>query len=253
MFKLKRFYMQDEAGGEGGEGGGGSGPEITPEIQALIDAQVSTAVTGLKAKNTELLGKFKETSDKLKSFDGIDPEAVRSILQRFSDDEEAQLIAGGKIDEVLNKRTERMKSSYDKDLQAAKDEAQRHASRTEKFASRVMKGEVIGAATEAGVHKFAMEDAMLAASRDFELDDDGNPVAKEGRFGKDGKPLTLKEWFAEMKDTRPHWFPATANGGGAGQPGGDIRPGTPRSKMTAKQKGEYISKHGKDAYLALPT
>lgn len=252
MFKLNQFYMQDEAGG-GGEGGGGSGPEITPEIQALIDAQVSTAVTGLKAKNTELLGKFKETSDKLKSFDGIDPEAVRSILQRFSDDEEAQLIAGGKIDEVLNKRTERMKSSYDKDLQAAKDEAQRHASRTEKFASRVMKGEVIGAATEAGVHKFAMEDAMLAASRDFELDDDGNPVAKEGRFGKDGKPLTLKEWFAEMKDTRPHWFPATANGGGSGQPGGDIRPGTPRSKMTAKQKGEYITKHGKDAYLALPT
>lgn len=251
LIKRTHVLMQEE-GGEGGNGGGGQGPEITPEIQAIIDAQVNAAVGGLKTKNGELLGKLKEQGEKLKSFDGIDPDAVRSILQRFSDDEEAQLIANGKIDEVLSKRTERMKSSFDKDLQAARDEANRHASRTEKFASRVMKGEVIGAATEAGVHKFAMEDAMLAASRDFELDDEGNPVAKEGRFGKDGKPLTLKEWFAEMKETRPHWFPANANGSGSGQSGSDVRAGTPRSQMTPKQKAAFISKHGKDAYLALP-
>lgn len=218
MFKLNQFYMQDEAG-EGGESGGGSGPEITPEIQALIDAQVSTAVTGLKAKNTELLGKFKETSDKLKSFDGIDPEAVRGILAKFANDEEAQLIAKGDIDTVLAKRADRMKSGFEKDLQAAREDAQRASSRTEKFASRVLKGEVVSAASEAGVHKYAMEDAMLAAARDFELDDDGNPIAREGKYGKDGKPLTLKEWFADMKDARPHWFPATGNGGGAGHGG----------------------------------
>ncbi|MFE1815623.1 hypothetical protein [Metapseudomonas otitidis] len=251
MFQLKQLFMQEE-GGEGGNGGGGQGPEITPEIQALIDAQVNAAVGGLKTKNSELLGKLKEQGDKLKNFDGIDPDAVKSILQRFSDDEEARLIAAGKIDEVMSKRTERMKSGYDRDLQAAREEATRHQSRTEKFASRVLKGEVIGAATDAGVHKFAMEDAMLAASRDFELDDEGNPIAKEGRFGKDGKPLTLKEWFADMKETRPHWFPANGSGSGAGGTGSDVRPGTPRSKMTSKQKAEFISKHGKDAYLALP-
>lgn len=251
MFQLKQLFMQEE-GGDGGNGGGGQGPEITPEIQALIDAQVNEAVGGLKAKNGELIGKLKEHNEKLKSFEGIDPDAVRGILQRFADDEEAKLIAAGKLDEVLNKRTERMKSGYDRDLEAARQEAARHQTRTEKFASRVLKGEVIGAASEAGVHKFAMEDAMLAASRDFELDDDGNPIAKEGRFGKDGKPLTLKEWFADMKETRPHWFPANANGSGSGQSGSDVRAGTPRSQMTPKQKAAFISKHGKDAYLALP-
>lgn len=251
LFNRNHVFMQEQEDDAGG-GGGGQGPEFTPEQQAAIDKMFEERASGLKAKNTELLGKLKTTSEQLKSFEGIDPNAVRTILQRFSDDEEAQLIASGKIDEVLNKRTERMKDSYTRELTAAQEDAKRHQSRTEKFASRVLKGEVIGAATEAGVHKFAMEDAMLAASGDFDLDDDGNPVAKEGRFGKDGKPLTLKEWFAEKKDTKPHWFPATANGGGSGQPGGDIRPGTPRSKMTAKQKGEYITKHGKDAYLALP-
>lgn len=222
MFKLKQLFMQEEGGGEGGEGGGGSqGATFTPEQQALFDSKLSEVTNGLKSKNSELLGKVKEYGEKLKSFDGIDPEAVRGILSKFANDEEAQLIAKGDIDTVLAKRADRMKAGFEKDLKAAQDAATNASSRTEKYASRVLKGEVIGAATEAGVHKYAMEDAMLAASRDFELDDEGNPVAREGKYGKDGKPLTLKEWMAEMKETRPHWFPATGNGGGAGHGGGN--------------------------------
>jgi hypothetical protein len=223
MFIFGKWYPLMAEEGEGGNGGGneGSGPEITPELQAIIDARVGEAVNGLKTKNTELLGKVRETSDKLKTFDGIDADSVRTILKRFSDDDEAKLIAEGKIDEVLSKRAERMKAGYDKDLLTAREQATTAASRTEKFASRVLKGEVIGAASEAGVHKYALEDAMLSAARDFELDDDGNPVAREGKYGKDGKPLTLKEWFADMKDSRPHWFPATGSGGGAGHGGGN--------------------------------
>lgn len=221
MFIFGKWFplMAEEDGGEGGNGGGGSGPEITPELQAIIDARVGEAVTGLKSKNAELLGKFKDTSERLKSFDGIDPDAVRGILSKFANDEEAQLIAKGDIDTVLTKRAERMKSGFEKDLKAAQEAAAHASSRTEKFASRVLKGEVVSAASEAGVHKYAMEDAMLAAARDFELDDEGNPIAREGKYGKDGKPLTLKEWFADMKDARPHWFPATGNGGGAGHGG----------------------------------
>lgn len=222
MFKLKQLFMQEEGGGEGGEGGGSSqGATFTPEQQALFDSKLSEVTNGLKSKNSELLGKVKEYGEKLKSFDGIDPEAVRGILSKFANDEEAGLIAKGDIETVVNKRVERMKAASDKEVLTAKEEAQRYQSRTEKYASRVLKGEVIGAASEAGVHKYAMEDAMLAASRDFELDDDGNPVAREGKYGKDGKPLTLKEWMAEMKETRPHWFPATGNGGGAGHGGGN--------------------------------
>lgn len=244
MFRLKQFFMQ-EGGEEGGEGGGGQGPEITPEVQAIIDARVGEAVTGLKTKNAELLGKFKETSERLKTFDGIDPEAVRGILSKFASDEEAQLIAKGDIDTVLTKRAERMKSGFEKDLKAAQDAAAHASSRTEKFASRVLKGEVVGAASEAGVHKYALEDAMLAASRDFELDDDGNPVAREGKYGKDGKPLTLKEWFAEMKETRPHWFPASGSGGGAGHGAGNGQKTMTQAAfdaLPARQRADLMAK-----------
>ncbi|MCY1388620.1 hypothetical protein D9M71_33950 [compost metagenome] len=251
MFKLKQVFMQEE-GGEGGNGGGGQGPEITPEIQKLIDEAVGAAVGGLKSKNTELLGKLKDAGDKLKSFDGIDPDAVKSILQRFSDDEEAKLIAGGKIDEVLNKRTERMKSAFEKDVLTERQAREAAEQRASKFTKRVLENSIRAEASAAGLHQHAIDDALFRAGTTFQLDEEGNPVAVEGAFGKDGKPLTLKEWFADMKEKAPHWWPVTVNGGGSGHGGGQGGQSGNRSKMSPKEKAAFITKHGKDAFLALP-
>ena len=218
MFQRKYVLMQEA--GEGGEGGGGQGPEITPEVQALIDAQVSAAVSGLKAKNTELLGKVRESSETLKRYEGIDPDAVKTILQRFSDDEEAKLIASGKIDEVLNKRTERMKAGFEKETAKERQAREAAEQRAERFTRRVLENSIRAEASAAGIHQHAIEDALFRAGSLFTLDDEGNPAAVEGAFGKDGNPLTMKEFFAEMKEKAPHWWPATANGGGAPTGGG---------------------------------
>ena len=218
MFQRKYVLMQEA--GEGGEGGGGQGPEITPEVQALIDAQVSAAVSGLKAKNTELLGKVRESSETLKRYEGIDPDAVKTILQRFSDDEEAKLIASGKIDEVLNKRTERMKAGFEKETAKERQAREAAEQRAAKFTRRVLENSIRAEASAAGIHQHAIEDALFRAGSLFTLDDEGNPAAVEGAFGKDGNPLTMKEFFAEMKEKAPHWWPATANGGGAPTGGG---------------------------------
>lgn len=213
----KLFVLMDEEGGDGGNGGGGSEvTQITPEIRRLIDAEVA----GLKQKNSEVIMQNKELRENMKRFEGIDPDAVRTILQRFADDKEAALIKEGKIDEVLNQRTERMKAGYEKETLAERQKREAAEARAEKFQRRVLENGVIRAAAEAGVHQHAIEDALLHAANVFQLDDEGNPVAAEGLYGRDGKPLTLKEWFAEKKESKPHWWPASANGGGASQGGG---------------------------------
>lgn len=213
MFKFK-FHAMDEVDGDGGSGDGGQGNVITPEMQKIIDAQVA----GLKAKNSELLGKVKQYGEEMKRFDGIDPEAVRSILQRFSDDEEAKLIASGKIDEVLTKRTERMKQGYEKETLAERKAREAAEQRAQKFERRVLENGIRAAAASAGIFPHAIDDALLRAGQVFQLDEEGNPSAVEGAYGKDGQPLTLQEWFAEMKEKAPHWYPS-ANGGGS-TPGG---------------------------------
>jgi len=235
MFGMKTIYMDKESDG------GNAGGDISADVQAIIDAKVTEAVTGLKAKNGELLGKLKETGERLKSFDGIDPDAVRSMLQKFSDDDEAKLIASGKVDEVLTKRAERMQADFAKEVQAAKDETAKYQTRAEKLNGRVLKGEVLSEASTAGVGAFAMEDAELAATRMFTIDDEGNPVARDGVLGKNGKPLTLKEWFAEVKETRPHWFPASANGGDAGHGKGKTAKSVTRSAFDAMQPVDRVA------------
>lgn len=220
-------------GGEGGEGGGGEGGGNADDVQAKINAAVEAAVSGLKAKNSELIGSLKEAKDKLKDFDGIDPGAVRDILKRFADDEEAGLIKAGKIDEVLNKRTERMKADYEKKLTDALKTADAASKRAQAFQGRVLDDAIRAAAAKAGIHQHAIDDALFRARSMFTLDENGQAVqlGDDGKpvLGKDGNsPFTPLEWLEGMKDKAPHWFPATASGSGAGSGGGGK--GTPQGK-----------------------
>ncbi|WP_016592460.1 hypothetical protein, partial [Yersinia pestis] len=175
----RKYYAE---AGEGGEGGGGAAAAITPEIQALIDARVNESVTGLKTKNSELLGKLKEQGENLKRYDGIDPDAVKTILQRFSDDEEAKLIAAGKIDEVLDKRTERLRADVDKKLKVANERAEKAENFSKKFSDRVLGDAIRSAALKTGALPGAADDIILRAKGVFTLNDEGEAVAVD----KDG-------------------------------------------------------------------
>ena len=197
----------------------------TPDVQSQIDAAVNAAVAGLKAKNTERLRTLKERQEALKRFDGIDTDAVRNILKRFTDDDEAKLIANGKIDEVLTKRTERMKADYDKQLAAAQGAAEAASKRAQAFQGRVLDDSIRAAAAKAGIHQHAIDDALFRGRAMFSLDEQGAAVAMgdDGRpvLGKDGKsPFSPLEWLEGMKEKAPHWFPATATGSGASGSGG---------------------------------
>ncbi len=245
----RKYYSQ--AGGEDKGGGAGGAPEITPEIQTLIDQQVS----GLKAKNTELLGKIKEQGDNLKRFDGIDPDTVKGMLKRFENDEEAKLIADGKIDEVINKRTERMRGDTDKQLKEANARVEKAEAFANKFRARVLGDEIRSAAGKAGALSSAQEDLILRARGIFQINDEGQAVAvdEDGDpiMGKDGRTqLSPIEWIESLKESAPHLFPA-ASGTDAGkhkQGGAHLK----RSQMSANEKAEYIRRYGRDTYLRLP-
>jgi hypothetical protein len=243
--------MAPEGGDDGkGGGGGGGGGDSAAAIQKAVDE----AVAGLKAKNSELLGKLKERDDKLKDFDGIDPNAVRNILKRFADDEEAKLIADGKIDDVLNRRTERMKADYDKKLADAMAAAESAAKRAQAFQGRVLDDSIRAAAVKAGLHQHAIDDALFRARSMFTLDESGQAIAvgDDGKpvLGKDGKsPFTPLEWLEGMKEKAPHWYPATASGGGASGGGGSGAPSNKKaSEMTPGEKAKFIADNGLDKW-----
>ncbi|WP_129141526.1 hypothetical protein [Modicisalibacter coralii] len=211
--------------------------------------------SGLKTALEKERGEKKETAKQLremrKQFEGIDPDRTREIFQRLEQDEEARLIADGKVDEVVNQRTERMRSEYDRKLQSMEEEAEKAKSFANKFRTRVLSDEVRGAASEVGLVDSAVSDAVYRAKDLFQVDDEGNVVPTEDAgFDADGKPLTLKSWLDGMRESAPHWFPVPKGGGAPGNDG--TRSGMKRSDMSPEQKYAYIRKNGQDAYLNLP-
>ena len=180
---------------------------------------------------------------------------MRGILQRFSDDEEAKLIAAGKIDEVLDKRTERLRADVDKQIKAAKERADKAEAFSNKFRIEFW-GCNPCSSLKAGALPEASDDLILRAKGTFQLNDEGEAVAVDANgdvlFGKDGKtPLSPLEWAESLKETAPHLFPrAEGTGAGGHKPngGGSLK----RSEMSASDKADYIRKHGQQAFLKLP-
>lgn len=224
---IKRMHVMMAA--EGGEGGGGGAATITPEVQAQIDAAVASAVSaatsGLDAKNKELLGKLKLKDGELAKFAGIDPEKTKQLLAKFENDEEAQLIAAGKMDEVVNRRIEKQKSALESAKAEAEVKAQKAEERAKKHEMQVLKGQLMEAASdkEVGMHASATKYAFLIAMQDgWRLDEEG--IARQYKdnevvLGADGKtPYSLKEWLSNKETIKenPTWYLAGNSGGGSG-------------------------------------
>lgn len=228
MFIKRMHVVQMSAeGGEGGEGGGGGtvAPDVQAQIDAAVAAAVATATSGLDAKNKELLGKLKLKDGELAKFAGIDPEKTKQLLAKFENDEEAQLIAAGKMDEVVNRRIEKQKSALESAKTEAEAKAQKAEERAKKHEMQVLKGQLMEAASDkdVGMHATATKYAFLIAMQDgWRLDEDG--IARQYKdnevvLGADGKtPYSLKEWLSNKETIKenPTWYLAGNSGGGSG-------------------------------------
>lgn len=164
----------------------------------------------------------KAAKDLAKKFEGLDADELRKLLEKLGGDEEAQLIKAGKIDEVVTRRMEKANKAHAKAVEELQKEVEAANGRTSKYSQRVLDNAVREAATKAGLHANAVDDALFRARTMFSLNEEGVVVQlkdNEVVMGKDGKtPFSPGEWLESMKDTAPHWFPSSGTGGGA--PGG---------------------------------
>ena len=200
-----------------------------PEVQAAIEAAVAKATAPLVAKRDELLGEVK----KLRKNAEIDPaelervEAERDAARAEAADLKRNLTKAQKDLEAATKARDEINSAYTGSLRdAALTEALAKAGVTDPTYLKAAKA-LLGSAVEVA-------------------EENGQRVVKAG--GKDlGEFIT--EWAGGEDGKR--FRPISAEGGNAHSlpPGGES---LKRSKMTAAEKAEFISKHGQAEYLKLP-
>lgn len=194
-----------------------------PEIKAAIQDAVDEAVKGLKDKNAELIKDKKELKDELGSLkskvEGLDLDAIKVLLDKSNQDEESKLIAEGKIEEVIQKRTEKMREEHDKVLKAEKERADKAEAYAQKFKQSVIQSQIVQAAIELEALPEATPDIAFLAQTKFALDENGKAVAVDENgdvvIGKDGQtPMTPKEWVESLREQKPYYWPKP-NGMGA--------------------------------------
>ena len=149
---------------------------------------------------------MKDELGSLKSkVEGLDLDAIKVLLDKSNQDEESKLIAEGKIEEVIQKRTEKMREEHDKVLKAEKERADKAEAYAEKFKKSVVQSQIVQAAIELEALPEATPDIAFLAQTKFALDENGKAVAVDENgdvvIGKDGQtPMTPKEWVESLRE-----------------------------------------------------
>ncbi|MCP4251059.1 MAG: hypothetical protein GY778_28815 [bacterium] len=197
------------------------------EVKAAIASQVEAQTKGLKGNRDEILGEKRELQGRYdtlaEQWKDLDPVQVKGLLDKIANDEDTRLIAEGKTDQVIERRTEALRRDAQTKVEAATTRASdlegTVKEKDSKIAELVIDAAIKDAALEAGVQPSALADIVLRSRQIFALNEDYEIEARkpDGTLivGKEGKgSLTPGEWLSDiMKELAPHWW-APSNGGG---------------------------------------
>ena len=199
------------------------------DVEITDDAAVSKKLKEFRDKNIELMKQIEDYKKEVAKFKDIDPEKYKAAMEKVQKIEDGKLFDEGKIEELLSKRTDRMKRDYEAQIEQLTkivDEAKTNFAKAKASLSKsTIDNQIqIEIAAVGKVRKNTMEDIIARGRRTFIMDDDDKVVARDSNgnplFGKDGvTPLTIKEWAQNLPAEAPHFFePSTGSEapGGAG-------------------------------------
>lgn len=227
---LRMGEGEEGEGGEGGNGEGGSG-QIDMNSEAFKSAVQEAAQTlaaqeadGLKNKNSELLSKLEKAKGKADQFEGMDPEKVKTIMKIFQQNEEAQLIAEGKFEEVMKKRTDAIEAGFHDQLTQLTERTEAAESKSSKYKSQLdqnmIRAELTSAALKAGVRKDAIEDVVRRGFDTFSVSESGDVEARNANGDlvqtEDNLLMNPDRFIDSLKAVTPYYWNSSDDGGTGG-------------------------------------
>ena len=190
----------------------------------FLDAEGAVDKSRVDEFRTNNLALKKQLDDLATKYEGIDPDAVKTLLAEKAKLEDQKLLKEGEVEKLVEKRTRSLKSDLEKQVAGL-------ATERDGLMSRLVEVEinqgVTLAATKRGLRPTAIPDAVARARKVFQLVK-GVPTAfepdgKSVRYGRDGvTPLTLDEWAEGLVTEAPHLFESSAGGGAVGHNSGGV-------------------------------
>ncbi len=213
---------------------------LNGQVGKLVQEAVGKEVDGLKGKNNELLEKLNKQGETLKQFEGIDPVKTRELLEKMDKDADLQMLKDGRLDDLVAKKVDGVKATYEDQLKGMKGTLEQTASERDlfrsKYESHVVSEQVGKLALESKVVPSALDDINRRARELFVVNEKGELEArdKDGNLLKnaDGDLLTPARFLEALKKDAPHYWPAS-KGGGLGGDGADMGGSDIEARMAA--------------------
>lgn len=194
------------------------------ELTGVEGMRTEADVTRLQSALTKERGDHKATKETLKKFDGLDADEVREKLDKIPELEEAAKgkLDDAKINELVEKRVTSRVASVEREKKKLETDLHTANKSIEDFQRRERTGKITeavrAAATKAQLVPSAIDDAIILSERVLDIDETGNISVKPGSGFTEGVGVDIL--FTELKEKRPHWWPASSGGGSRGGGGG---------------------------------
>lgn len=184
-------------------------------------------VREMREKNIALNKQLSELQGKLSAFGDADAETVKAALAALStmkNNEEADLVKAGKLDDVVRRRTEAMQAQFQKQMaditKKLEQASKRESELLNDYGGMRLRAELTKALDEkkVRVRQGALDDLLLRAERTFKLNPEDRSL-QTAQVGNDpSKPLTVGDWVGGLVETAGHLF--EGGEGGGTKPGG---------------------------------
>ena len=164
----------------------------------------------------------KALKDRVKLLGDRKIEDVITELDRIPELEAASK-DGKNVDELVEAKIKTRLSPIERERDKLKEELAQKEATIADYSAKDRTRKIHDSVREAiskqqGFQSTAIEDALFMAERVFEIDEQGNVIAKENVGVTPGvNPLV---WLQEIQTTRPHWWGPSMGGGAAGGKGG---------------------------------
>lgn len=224
------------------------------ELTGVTGIKTTADVERVQNSLTAERNAHKETKEKLKSFEGLDAEDVRSKLDRIEELEAAakDKLDDDKIDEMVERRIRSKLAPLEREKKKLEERLgelnEQNESLVGEKRTRTIHDHVRKALTEAKVIPDAYDDALLHADRIFEIQEDGAVVTKDGVGLTPG--LAPDAWLQEIQEKRRHWWPESVGGGSQGSGKGGIGVGG-KNPFSAEhwnltEQSKVFKEHGRE-------
>lgn len=210
-------------------------------LRASVKAAHDEDVSGLKAHQATLMDEAKqakrakqEFEGKASKFDEIygvvgdrDKERLAEILKDYDNGKLVKAGQEGDTEELKRRLREQWdvetKSKYQPIVEASENKDRRIEELSGALQSERIDNRAMASAHKHGIDENGMEIVNMLARRDWQLEDDGNPVTRDAegniQVGKNGA-MSFDEWIdGPVREKYPMLFPKPVGGGAPGNNG----------------------------------